>query len=52
MFKGGLFHGFGATTEKAWSPFVLQRERGIDTSNWSLDLKDLEAVYGLMRSQI
>ncbi len=27
MFKGRLFHSFGATTEKARSPFVLQRER-------------------------
>ncbi len=52
MFKGRLFHNFGATTEKALSPFVLQRERGTDKSNWSLGLKDLEAVYGLMKSQI
>ncbi len=52
MFKGRLFHSFGAITEKARSPFVLQRERRADKSNWSLDHKDLEAVYGLMRSQI
>jgi len=52
MVKGKLFQSFGATTEKALSPLDLHREKGTDKSDWSQDLSDLEAVYGLIRSQI
>lgn len=52
MVNGKLFQSLGAATVKALSPLDLQREQGIDRRSWLLDLKDLHAVYGWMRSQM
>ena len=42
IITGKLFHNLGPTTENARSPLVFNWMRGMESSDWSEDLRGLE----------
>ena len=52
IWRGRLYHSFGATTGKALSPSVLRSHLSTARSSWLEDLSVLEAVSGCISSDI
>lgn len=50
MYRGRLFQSFGPATANALSPMLFSITRGTTKSKWSADLRALDGVYWLIRS--